>query len=149
MNSRETAKRCADAMFSRDVAARELGITIEVVEAGSARARMEVGRAMVNGHSVCHGGYIFTLADTAFAFACNGYDRVTFAAGATIDFLRPAHLGDRLLADATELYRGRKSGVYDVTVTNQEGETVALFRGRSLATDKPLIPESIPGEHPS
>ena len=139
MNSRELAQSCADAMFARDEASRRLGITIEIVEAGSVRARMEINEAMVNGLGVCHGGYVFTLADSAFAFACNSYDRTTFAAGATIDFLRPAHLGDRLMAEATERYRGRKSGIYDVAVTNQDGQTVALFRGRSRATESPVI----------
>jgi acyl-CoA thioesterase len=139
MNSRELAQSCADAMFARDEASRRLGITIEIVEAGSVRARMKISEAMVNGLGVCHGGYVFTLADSAFAFACNGYDRTTFAAGAAIDFLRPARLGDRLLAEATERYRGRTKGIYDVAVTNQDGQTVALFRGRSHATESPVI----------
>jgi acyl-CoA thioesterase len=139
MNSREIAQSCADAMFARDEASRRLGIAVEIIEAGSARARMEVSETMVNGLGVCHGGYVFTLADSAFAFACNSYDRVTFAAGATIEFVRPVHLGDRLLAEATERYRGRTSGIYDVTVTNQDGRTVALFRGRSHATDGHVI----------
>jgi phenylacetic acid degradation protein PaaD len=126
-------------MFAKDAASRELGITIEVREAGSARARMEISGTMVNGLGVCHGGYIFTLADSAFAFACNGYDRVTMAVGATIEFVRPARQGDRLLAEASERYRGRSSGVYDVTVNNQDGQLVALFRGRSRATEDSLI----------
>lgn len=139
MSSRETAQRCADSMLARDTASRELGIAVEITEAGSARARMEVSGSMINGLGVCHGGYIFTLADSAFAFACNGYDRATFAAGATIEFLRSARLGDCLLADARERYRGRSSGIYDVSVSNQEGQLVALFRGRSHATETPVI----------
>lgn len=133
------AQRCADAMWGRDDASRELGIAIEVIGAGRVRARMEVTRSMINGHAVCHGGYIFTLADTAFAFACNTYDRVTLAAGASIDFVRPAREGDRLLASATERYRGRRHGIYDVIVTNQADEMVAIFRGRAHATDRRLL----------
>ena len=139
MSSSEQAQRCADSMFARDTATRELGIIVEISEAGCARARMEVSNSMINGLGVCHGGYIFTLADTAFAFACNGYDRVTFAAGATIEFLRSARLGDCLMADAHERYRGRSNGIYDVTVSNQAGQLVALFRGRSHATEVPVI----------
>ncbi|MEX2123034.1 MAG: hydroxyphenylacetyl-CoA thioesterase PaaI [Woeseia sp.] len=139
MNTLEIAQRCAEVMFARDSASRALGISIEVSEVGSARARMEITPSMVNGFGVCHGGYIFTLADSAFAFACNGYDRVTLAAGATIDFVRSARLGDRLLAEASERYRGRSSGIYDVTVSNQDGRLVAQFRGRSHSTGDPVI----------
>jgi phenylacetic acid degradation protein PaaD len=126
-------------MFASDQASRDLGITVEVSEAGRARARMQVSDAMINGLGVCHGGYIFTLADTAFAFACNGYDRVTFAAGAAIEFVLPARLGDSLVAEASERYRGKRSGIYDVLVHNQDRHLVALFRGRSRATEAPVI----------
>jgi acyl-CoA thioesterase len=139
VNKNEVAKYCAEAMWVNDTASQELGITIEVLGAGRARARLKVGRAMINGHDVCHGGYIFTLADTAFAFACNAYDRVTLAASASIDFVRPAKEGDWLTAEASERYRGRKTGIYDVTVTNQADEIVAIFRGRSHATERRLL----------
>ncbi len=138
MNELETARRCAAAMFSKDVAAQALGIAIEVLAPGEVRATMEIRPDMVNGHDVCHGGYLFTLADTAFAFACNAYGKVTVAAGASIDFLRPAKAGDRLTALASERHRGRRTGVYDVIVASQSGETIALFRGRSHVTDRPL-----------
>ena len=96
---------------------------------------MTVTASMVNGHDICHGGYLFTLADTAFAFACNTYGRATVAAGATIEFLAPAKLGDALVASAREVHRGRRSGIYDVRVTapgeGDEDRLVALFRGRS------------------
>ena len=141
MNALETAERCADAMFARDSAARALGISITVSQPGSASARMEIIASMINGHGVCHGGYIFALADTAFAFACNAYNRVSVAAGATIDFVRSGYEGDLLLAEASERRRGRTTGIYDVTVTNQEGQLLALFRGRSHSTDKPLLEE--------
>lgn len=139
MDSDEMARRCADSMFARDKASRDLGITVEISEAGSARARMQVSDAMINGLGVCHGGYIFMLADSAFAFACNGYDRVTFAVGATIEFLLPARLGDSLVAEASESHRGKRSGIYDVAVNNQDGRLVALFRGRSRTTEAPVI----------
>jgi acyl-CoA thioesterase len=140
MSSPEEARLCADAMFANDRASRDLGIAIEVSGAGTASARMEVTERMINGLGVCHGGLIFTLADTAFAFACNGYGQVTFAAGASIQFIRSARLGDSLLAEAREQYRGRSSGTYDVKVSNQEGKLVALFRGQSRATGAPVVP---------
>lgn len=138
MNDVDTARRCAEAMWAKDDASQALGIAIEVTAPGSVRATMQVRADMLNGHDVCHGGYLFTLADTAFAFACNAYGKVTVAAGASIDFLRPAKSGDRLTAVATERHRGGRTGVYDVAVTNQAGETLALFRGRSHATDRSL-----------
>lgn len=139
MSCPEVARRCADEMYAKDRASRDLGIAIEVSEGGSASARMDVTETMINGLGVCHGGYIFTLADTAFAFACNGYGQPTFAAGASIQFLRSARLGDALVAEARERYRGRRSGTYDVSVTNQEGKLVALFRGQSHATGDPPV----------
>lgn len=137
------ARSCADALYAADEASRSLGIEIAIERAGSAAARLEVGPAMVNGFGICHGGYVFTLADTAFAFACNAYNRTAFAAAASIEFLRPARLGDRLVAEATERWRGARNGVYDVVVSNHAGETVAIFRGRSHATDRPLVPEEV------
>lgn len=139
MNADEQARRCADAMFAKDAASRALGITIDIPRAGHAVARMRVRDDMVNGFDVCHGGLIFTLADTAFAFACNAYNRVSVAASANVDFLRPARLGDELTATAEEQHAGRSGGVYTVTVANERGETVALFRGRSSATANVLL----------
>jgi acyl-CoA thioesterase len=120
------------AMYDKDTASQALGIEIEVTEAGSAVARMRVRSDMINGFGVCHGGLIFTLAD--IAFACNGTGSVTLAAAASIEFLKPARAGDDLVAVAEERNRGRKSGIYDVTVTNKAGDRVALFRGRSHDT---------------
>ena len=100
---------------------------------------MTVREDMVNGFGVCHGGLLFTLADTAFAFACNGYDDVTVAAAASIDFLRPARLGDELHAHARQDYRGSKSGFYTVEVRNQRDELVAIFRGRSASRGERLL----------
>ncbi len=126
-------------MYAADEASRALGISVDVPETGSAVAAMRVRADMVNGFDVCHGGLIFALADTAFAFACNAYDRLSVAAAASIEFLRPAKLGDRLVATAREEHRGRHSGVYSVRVENQDGRTVALFRGRSASRDRPIL----------
>lgn len=135
----DIAKKCAATMLEADAASRRLGISVEVTRAGQAEARVEVTADMINGFDVCHGGYIFTLADTAFAFACNAYDDLTVAGGASIDFLRPARVGDRLVAVATERYRGGRSGVYEVTVSNQNGEEIAVFTGRSVATREAIL----------
>ena len=121
-------------MFARDAASQSLGIRVEMPEPGRARASLVVTDDMLNGFGVCHGGFIFTLADTAFAFACNGGDEVTVAAGATIEFLESAHGGDELTAVAIERSRRGRTGIYDVTVTNQSGIEIAIFRGRSHAT---------------
>lgn len=92
---------------------------------------MRVLPEMINGHQVCHGGLVFSLADTAFAYACNSYNESTVAAAGSIDFLAPARAGDELTAVAHELWRTRRNGLYEITVTNQRGERIALFRGRS------------------
>lgn len=138
MDAIELARHSADRMVAHDEATRALGIRIEIPAPGEAIARFEVTAAMINGFGLCHGGYVFTLADTAFAFACNAYGRVTVAAGAAIEFLRPVYAGDRLEASACEQHRGRRQGIYDVVVRNQDGRSVAVFRGRAQATDRPL-----------
>lgn len=140
MTEDTVAASCAAAMYAADKASRHLGIEVAVTAAGAAEASMTVTAEMLNGFAVCHGGHIFALADTAFAFACNGYDDVTVAASAAIDFIRPGRLDDRLTAVAREQRRGRNSGIYDVTVRNQRGEDVALFRGRAVATGEALLP---------
>jgi acyl-CoA thioesterase len=117
-------------MFDRDEASRSLGIELVDAGNGQATARMRVTAAMVNGHAIAHGGYLFLLADTAFACACNSHGPVTVAAGADISFLRPARAGDLLEASAKERVTSGRSGIYDVTVTC-DGAVVAEFRGRS------------------
>lgn len=141
MTKLEIAKRCAESMWSGDKASQALGITIDVAEAGSATARMTIRSDMVNGLEVCHGGLVFALGDTAFAFACNAYNVQSFAASCNADFLRPAVLGDVLTATASEDYRGRRSGYYTVKIHNQRDELVMLFRGRCGSNGKPLLPE--------
>ena len=139
MSSADIARRCAATMFANDKASKSLGIGVNVNQAGQAEAVFEVTENMLNGHDVCHGGFIFALADTAFAFACNGYDQMTLAAGASIDFLLPAKAGDTLTAVAKEAHRGGRNGLYDVIVSNQDKAQVALFRGRSYATSQPIL----------
>src|ERR1700754_655168 len=125
------AQACARAMYAQDRASQALGMQILEVRAGYARLTMKVREDMVNGHQLCHGGLIFPLADSAFAFACNTYDAVTVASAASVEFLLPARLGDELTAIAEERSRSRRTGIYDVAVSNSQGECVALFRGRS------------------
>ena len=129
-DAQELARRCADAMYADDLASQNAGITIEDVVPGRATARMTVGETMINGHAICHGGYVFLLADTAFAFACNTYGSPTVAQACDIVFVRPARLGEELVATAVERGRYGRSGIYDVTVTRGE-DVVAEFRGRS------------------
>ena len=124
------AERSAAAMYEADLASRNLGIQIDQVAPGRATARMLVRDTMLNGHDICHGGYVFLLADTAFAFACNTYGPVTVAAACDIAFLGPAHLGDELIAQATERHRAGRSGIYDVTV-RRANTVIAEFRGHS------------------
>ena len=125
------AERAAAALYATDRASQSHGIRIVEVRPGQARLSMIVRPDMVNGHRICHGGMVFTLADSAFAFACNSHNDNTVAAGATIDFLAPAHEGDELSAVALEVWRSRRNGIYEITVTNQKGTRIALFRGRS------------------
>ena len=118
-------------MFRADRASQNLGIEILDVAPGSVRIAMSVRPEMLNGHGLCHGGFIFAFADSAFAFACNSYGQPMVAAGATIEFLAPTPAAERLTAIAAEVARTARNGIYDVRVTKSSGETVALFRGRS------------------
>jgi acyl-CoA thioesterase len=135
------AQRAAAALFARDRASQALGMRITAVRPGWARVVMRVRADMVNGHGVCHGGIVFALADSAFAFACNSYNEATVAAAAAIDYLAPAREGDELSAEAAELWRRRRNGIYEITVANQRGERIALFRGRSYRVDGQVAAE--------
>lgn len=141
-SAQQLAELSAEAMLSGDPASTRLGMVVEEVRPGFARLRMTVVAYMINSHNICHGGYVFTLADSAFAFACNTYNRVTVASGATIDFLAPVYLDDELTAEASEQALGGRTGVYDVVVTNQRGKNVAVFRGRSHRLQGSLFDES-------
>jgi acyl-CoA thioesterase len=129
------AEQAAQALYQRDRASQALGMRLIAVRPGWARVTMMVRADMVNGHDVCHGGLVFALADSAFAFACNSYNESTVAAAAAIDFLAAVRSGDELTAEASELWRTRRNGIYEITVSNQRGERVALFRGRSYRLD--------------
>lgn len=118
-------------MFENDAASQGLGMQIEAVGPGYARIAMTVRSEMLNGFRICHGGFITTLADSAFAFGCNSYNDLTVASGIVVDFLAPAHEGDRLVAECHEVSRTGRTGVYDIKVTNQHGKTVVVMRGRS------------------
>jgi len=118
-------------MYERDPASQALGMTLDAIRPGFARMRMRVRDDMLNGHGTCHGGYIFMLADSAFAFACNSHNFNTVGAGCTIDYLAPGRAGDVLVAEAVEQALAGKTGVYDVVVADQDGRKVALFRGKS------------------
>ena len=125
------AQRSAARMYEADLASRHLGIQLDQITLGQATARMVVRDTMLNGHNICHGGYVFLLADTAFAFACNTYGPTTVAAACNIAFLAPAHPGDELIATATERHHAGRSGIYDVTIRLPNASVIAEFRGHS------------------
>ncbi len=136
------AHSVAQAMFAADRASREL-MQMELISCAPGRAsmRMTVRAEQLNGHQICHGGFIFTLADSTFAFACNSYNKNAVASAASIDFLKPAHQGDMLTCEAQERTLQGRHGVYDMTVSNQRGEVIALFRGKSAQIPGTVIPE--------
>ena len=133
------AERVAAGMYERDRASQALGIEVARIGPGRAELRMTVRADMMNGHAIGHGGLVFTLADSAFAYACNSYNHNTVASGCTIEFLAPCHEGDVLVAAATERMQVGRSGVYDIDVKNQKGETIALFRGKSMRVKGSVI----------
>jgi acyl-CoA thioesterase len=136
----EVAEATREAMFRNDRASRMMGIAIPAIGPGTATAQMAVREDMLNGHDICHGGFITTLADTAFAFACNAYNEVTVASGFDVNLVSAARLGDVLTAAAHEVSKAGRTGVYDIKVQNQRGELVAAFRGRSYSMKgKPLL----------
>jgi acyl-CoA thioesterase len=141
LNPQAIAELVGSGMLAEDAASRGLGMRLDAIAPGRARMSMTVRTDMLNGFKVCHGGFIAMLADSAFAFACNSYNELTMAAGFATDIVAPAHQSDVLTADAVELMRGGRTGVYDVRVTNQRGELVAVFRGRSYCIKgKQVVP---------
>ena len=136
----QVAERVRAGMFAEDRAAQALGMQVTAIGPGHATLTMTVREDMLNGHAICHGGLIATLADTAFAYGCNSYDELTVASGFSIDFVAPGRLGDVLTARCDEVSRAGRTGVYDVTVHNQRGERIAVFRGRSYtAKGRPAV----------
>lgn len=135
----DLARRCADAMWADDRASQGLGMVLEDVGPGTATIAMTVTQSMVNGHGIAHGGFVFALADSAFAFACNSHDQRCVGQQASITYLAPAMQGDRLTARAVERARQGRSGLYDVTVTDQQGRIIAEFRGQSRSIKGRLL----------
>ena len=134
MNPKELATAVATAMWSVDIATKDtMQMRLVSAEPGRAVIEMEVRLLHLNGHQICHGGFIFTLADSTFAFACNSRNAVTVAAGCSIEFLKSAYLGDLLTCTGQEQTLSGRHGIYDMRVVNQRGETVAMFRGKSAA----------------
>ena len=136
------ARAAADAMWKDDEASRALGMTLAEIAPGRATLTMMVTDKMVNGHGLCHGGYIFTLADSAFAFACNTHNQRTVAQNCNITYVAPGRLGDLLTARCREVSRSCRSGIYDVTVTREGGEVIAEFRGLSRTVKGTLVLET-------
>ena len=140
MDKLELARQAAEVMWAEDNASKWLGMRVEEVRPGYARLSMTVTGNMVNGHQLCHGGLIFTLADSTFAFACNSHNQRAEAAGCSIEFLAPAFFGDTLTAEGVEQTLRGRNGIYDMKVVNQKGETIALFRGKSATIKGTLVP---------
>jgi acyl-CoA thioesterase len=137
------ASACAASMWAEDKASQNLGMILESVQPGVAVLGMAVTQEMTNGHHTCHGGYIFALADSAFAFACNTYNQRTVGQHCSISYVAPAFERDRLTASAREVWRRGRNGMYDVRVTNQNGELIAEFRGQSRTVKGTLLPGAI------
>ena len=136
------ARKVGEAMFSVDNASKDfMQMELVTCEPGRAVMRMEVREPMLNGHKICHGGLIFTLADSTFAFACNSHNKVAVAAGCSIEFLKPGQLGDVLTCEGREQTLQGRHGIYDMKVSNQRGEVIAMFRGKSAQIQGTVIPE--------
>ena len=144
MTPEDRARKCAEIMFADDAASNGLGMTIEDVGPGSAVMQMRVRSDMLNGHGICHGGFIFSLADSAFAFACNSYNQYVVAQQNQITFVAPGKAEEMLRATATETSRTGRSGVYDVTVTGEDGRTIAHMRGLTRSVKGHHFPEDTP-----
>lgn len=141
ISDQQRAERSAEAMWATDDASKWFGMQLDAVGPGTAVMSMTVEDCQANGHKICHGGVIFALADSAFAFACNSYNKVTVAQTNSITFVAPGKAGDRLTATAQEIARSGRSGTWDVTVTNQVGATIALFRGLARTISGTLFEE--------
>ena len=139
MDAGEIARACADAMWTEDSASKGLGMQLISVEPGRAVLAMTITDKMVNGHNIAHGGFIFTLADSAFAFACNTYNQRTVAQQCAVTFIAPGKLGDRLIARGVERQRAGRSGIYDITVTREDGTVIAEFRGHSRTIEGAIL----------
>ena len=144
VNPRQIAEAVRDAMWRDDRASKALGMQLISVSPGGAALSMVVREDMLNGHAICHGGLIATLADSAFAFACNAYNELTVASGFDVNLLASARLGDTLTATAREISKAGRTGVYDIEVRNQNGQAIAAFRGRSYSMKGKPVVEGLP-----
>ncbi|MFC5496130.1 hydroxyphenylacetyl-CoA thioesterase PaaI [Caenimonas terrae] len=145
MDAHQLAAACGASMFAVDRASKDfMQMELLSCEPGRAVMRMVVREEMLNGHQICHGGFIFTLADSTFAFACNSRNFATVASGASIEFLRPAQLGDVLSCEGVEQLVQGRHGIFDMKVSNQRGETVAMFRGKSAQLKGTVLPAGAP-----
>lgn len=141
MNPQQTAEHVREGMYARDRAAQGLGMRITHMAPGEATIEMPVRDDMLNGFDICHGGFITTLGDTAFAYACNSYNEMTVASGLSVDFVAPGKPGDVLVAEARMVSQSGRTGVYDVRIRNHQHQVIALFRGRSYCMKgKPTVP---------
>ena len=139
--AKDLARQVGETMFAVDTASKDtMGMELVSCEPGRAVMRMEVKALHLNGHHICHGGFIFTLADSTFAFACNSYNKAAVAAGCSIEFLKPGQLGDVLTCEGLEQTLSGRHGIYDMKVSNQRGEVIALFRGKSAQIQGTVIP---------
>jgi acyl-CoA thioesterase len=145
----QIAEAARDAMWAGDRASKALGMQVLSVGPGTATVSMTVREDMLNGHDLCHGGLVCTLADSAFAFACNAHNEIAVASGFDINLLAAARLGDLLTARATEVSKSGRTGVYDVSVSNQRGEAIAVFRGRAYAMKGKALVEGLPVGKPA
>lgn len=142
-NSQALAQQCAEYMLNNDKVSQALGLQIDSITNDSVTVSMEVTHDMLNGHETCHGGIIFSLADSAFAFACNARNQAAVAASCNIDFILPVFKGDKLTAVATLLHQGRRTGIYHVTIQNQLSKKIALFKGNSARIKRNVLPDNV------
>ncbi|MGS2722789.1 hydroxyphenylacetyl-CoA thioesterase PaaI [Porticoccus sp. GXU_MW_L64] len=142
LTDQQLAEACVAELYNRDPASKTLGMTVAEVKPDFAKVTMTVRGDMLNGHATCHGGFVFALADSAFAFACNSTNQATVASGCSIEYVAPAREEDVLTATAEKKHRAGRLGVYDITVTNQNNDVVAYFRGKSYQIKQNVLPET-------
>lgn len=140
LSAQDIARTVGETMYRKDDAAQHIGITLKEISPGRAVMTLRVMDYMLNGHRICHGGYVFTLADTAFAYACNSYNQNTVAQAAQINFIKPVPVNSLLTATAVEVAKTGRTGLYDIVVRDESGETVAFFRGNSHTIKGQMIP---------
>lgn len=131
-------------MMQHDLFSQWLGIEVLEVKEGSSKIKMTVRPEMINGFGIVHGGIAFSLADSAFAFSCNNRNVLSVALDTSINFLKPVHVGDTLIAEAKELHNGKATGLYHISISNQRGHVVAVFKGTCFRTDKKIMPDDLP-----